>query len=174
MMTTTKRFTPWIAAILWITAAVTLSGVAQTPHEADSGATSGSAPRILLIDETRTFASTMRVGRLAGALRQGGVDLEVRLETFSSSYVDPLAADAAPRESFDLILIVPIGIEDGSVPEVWLLYGSSTGAPARSEIEPLRGLLSAVFEGLAVPLGAAEDLWVACLASLYETQGWLR
>ena len=41
-------------------------------------------------------------------------------------------------------------------------------------IVPLRGLLAAVFDGVAAPVGPADDLWIGCLASLYEAQGWLR
>jgi len=132
--------------------------------------------RVLLIDETRTFASTMRVGALAGILRHAGVDLEVRLENVASSYVDPLADIDAPDVPFDLILIVPIGIEDGMAPEVWLLHSgsASSSSEAQAGIAALRGVLAAVFDGLAEPVGVLDDLWVGLLASQYAMEGWLR
>ena len=134
------------------------------------------APRVLLIDETRTFASTMRVGALAGALRQAGVDLEVRLEPVASSFIDPLAGVTNSADPFDLILVVPVGIEDGSLDAVWLLRRST--APDTAEvlgaIEPLRYLLSAVFEGVASPVGIRDDFWLDALAASYESRGWLR
>ena len=168
-----KRRTRYLLIAIGLMAVVGLAGVAQTSPLADADP---AAPRVLLIDETRTFTSTMRVGALAGALRQGGVTLDVRLETVSTSYVDPLADSAAPDEPFDLILIVPIGSEDGSVSEVWLLASNAAteSAEALDRIALLRGLLSAVFEGVAVPSGATDDLWIAGLAAVYETQGWLR
>jgi len=168
-----NRWTRQSLTIVLAIAVLGIAGFAQTAPDADEIA---PLARVLLIDETRTFASTMRVGALAGALRQGGVDLEVRLEPVPTSYVDPLAEASSPDASFDLILIVPIGIEDGSVGEVWLLHGSSLWASpgALESLAPLRGLLAAVFDGIAVPVGPGDDLWIACLASLYESQGWLR
>ena len=88
----------------------------------------------------------------------------------------PRRCASAPVDPFDLILIVPIGIEDGSAPEVWLLHGAATATSpdALARIEPLHGLLGAVFDGLARPVGVFDDLWVAGLAAQYEMKGWLR
>jgi len=133
-------------------------------------------PHVLLVDETQTFAATLRVGAVAGALRQAGTELEVRLETVSSSYVDPLVGLEVLDDPFDLVLIVPVGIEDGSVPEIWLLCGSSITASdnALLRVELLHGLSQAAFAGLASPVGISDDLWLAGLAAEYEVRGWLR
>jgi len=157
-------------------AVVAVLGVAGFAQQAATTAPETLAARVLLIDESRTFATTMRVGALAGILRDVGVDLEVRLESVSTSYVDPLAEAVVPDEPFDLILIVPAGIDDGTVHEVWLLYShrTATSPEALSVLEPLHALLGAVFDGIGTPADVAEDLWVGLLASYYEMRGWLR
>ena len=165
--------TAWIALAIVAVLGLGIAGFAQSAATNDPSA---AIARVLLIDETRTFAATMRVGALAGALRQAGVDLEVRLETVPTSYIDPLAEADAPDEPFDLVLLIPMGIEDGSAREVWMLYSRATAMSADSHatLEPLRALLAAVFDGVASPVGVADDLWVAGLASLYEARKWLR
>jgi len=172
-MTTSVRPAATTAAILSILLLIGVAGIAQAPAAVEAP---DAPPHVLLIDETRTFAATMRVGALAGALRQAGVELDVRLDAVPWSYADPLADITVPDEPYDLILIVPVGIDDESVREVWLLRGSSLWASseALARIAPLRELLAAVFDGVARPVGVFDDLWVAALASLYETQGWLR
>lgn len=163
-----------LTALLLAVLAIGLASLAQDGPASELA--SASAPRALLIDETRTFASTMRVGALAGALRQAGVDLDVRLETVASSFADPLAGLANSADAFDLILVVPAGIEDGSVDDVWLLRKSTIPdtPDVQSRIEPLRHLLAAVFEGIASPTGVRDDLWLDALAASYEMRGWLR
>lgn len=168
-----NRQTRQLLTLLIAIAVLGVAGFAQQVPNAD-----GATPlaRVLLIDETRTFASTMRVGALAGALRQAGVELDVRLDAVPWSYADPLADAEPPEEPYDLTLIVSVGIDDGTVREVWLLRGSSlwASAEARATIAPLRELLAAVFDSVASPVGIFDDLWIAALASLYEMQGWLR
>jgi len=165
-----------IMTTLLAVAVLSVAGIPQIVTPAVEGL---PMPRTLLIDETRTFASTMRVGALAGVLRQAGVDLEVRLDAVLTTYVDPLDGAGSPDAPFDLILIVPVGIEVGTVGtvgEVWMLYGHAAAASddAQARLEPLRDLLAVVFEGIAAPVGVLDDLWVAGLASLYEAEGWLR
>ena len=165
-----------IRRCLMVLLAIAALGIAGLAQSVPAFETATIDARVLLVDETRTFASTMRVGALAGILRQAGVDLEVRLENAASSYVDPLANIDTPDVPFDLILIVPIGIENGMAPEVWLLHsGPASASPeAQAGIAALRGVLAAVFDGLAEPVGVLDDLWVGLLASQYAMEGWLR
>jgi len=160
-------------SVLIAVAVLTATGFAQSAPGPGEGEI---FEHVLIVDETQTFASTMRVGALAGFLRQGGADLEVRFETVPTSYVNPLEGLAEPEEPFDLILIIPIGVDDGSVPEIWLLRPSALAQSdaVLAQIDPLCALLSAVFEGVAHPVDILDDLWVAVHAALYEIQGWLR
>jgi len=132
--------------------------------------------RLLLVDETKTFTSTMRVGALAGILRKTGmVDVTVRLVDVESSYGDPLAGLAAAAEPYDIILIIPKGIDDGSVAQVWLVTRSfEQASPEGVGLAALSGIIDQIFQGLAIAIDVSEDLWPAGYAALYLRQGWLR
>ncbi len=132
--------------------------------------------RLLLVDETKTFASTMRVGALAGILRKTGmVDVIVRLVDVESSYGDPLAGLTAAEEPYDIILIIPKGIDDGSVAQVWLVTRSfEQGSPEGVGLAALSGIIDLVFQGFATAIDVSEDLWPAAYAALYLRQGWLK
>ena len=147
-------------------------GTGQTTGPSDMA---GGA-RLLLVDETKTFASTMRVGALAGILRKTGmVDVTVRLVDIESSYGDPLAGLATAEEPYDIILIVPKGIDDGSVVQIWLVTRFfEEGSPEDVSLAALSGIIDQIFQGLATAIDVSEDLWPAGYAALYLQQGWLR
>jgi|AntAceMinimDraft_16_1070373.scaffolds.fasta_scaffold46112_2 hypothetical protein len=132
--------------------------------------------RLLLVDETKTFASTMRVGALAGILNKTGmVDLSVKMIDVDSSYADPLAGLDTPEQPYDLVLIIPRGIDDASIAQIWLVseyYESSTSQYAL--LAGLSGIVDQVFQGLATATDVSEDLWPAGYGALYREQGWLR
>ncbi len=132
--------------------------------------------RLLLVDETRTFASTMRVGALAGILKKTGmVDLSVKMIDVDSSYVDPLVGLVPPEQPYDLVLIIPKGIDDGSISQIWLVseyYASST--PQYALLVGLSRIVDQVFQGIAKATDVSEDLWPAGYAALYQEEGWLR
>jgi len=132
--------------------------------------------RLLLVDETKTFASTMRVGALAGILNKTGmVDLSVKMIDVVSSYADPLAGLDTPEQPYDLVLIIPKGIDDASISQIWLVseyYESST--PQYALLVGLSGIVDQVFQGLATATDVSEDLWPAGYGALYRAQGWLR
>ncbi|MEA1871701.1 MAG: hypothetical protein U9N00_05875 [Candidatus Bipolaricaulota bacterium] len=147
-------------------------GMAQTAGASDMA---GGA-RLLLVDETKTFASTMRVGALAGILRKTGmVDVTVMLVDVESSYGDPLAGLATAEEPYDIILIIPKGIDDGSVEQIWLVTRFfAEGSPEEVGLAALAGIIDQIFQGLAIAIDVSEDLWPAGYAALYLQQGWLR
>ena len=132
--------------------------------------------RLLLVDETKTFASTMRVGALAGVLNKTGmVDLTVKMVDVDSSYADPLAGLEVSEQPYDLVLIIPKGIDDASISQIWLVseyYETST--PQYALLAGLSGIVDQVFQGLATATDVSEDLWPAGYGALYREQGWLR
>jgi len=82
------------------------------------------AVRVLLIDETKTFTSTMKVAGTIGALRQMGLfDVSVRLANVDTDYSDPLAGiTPEPDQSpFDLVLILPRGLDTKANVSIWLV-----------------------------------------------------
>jgi len=133
--------------------------------------------RVLLVDCTTTLESTLRVGGLAGGIRQSGLaELTVLFSDAASPYDDPLAGRPLPGAPFDLILVVPRGVGDGTASVVWLLVaGNPEGSPTASSALKLLGAgMSLVFGSNVSGAGPLDDLWAALTASLYVAEGWLR
>jgi len=135
--------------------------------------------RLLLIDETKTFASTMRVAALAKTIREfegAPLELTVRLADVGSSYEDPLGGHPiAEQAPFHVIIIIPRGIDDTSIHQIWLLttLSSSPPTPEWEGVKLLGLLIDAVFDGIATAANPMQDLWPAMLATGYAAQGWL-
>ena len=135
--------------------------------------------RVLVVDETKTFNSTMRVAGLVGALRQVGMfDVGVALADVASSYDDPLVdrspgADEAP---YDLIIILPRGLDDGSATQIWIVSAGIGSLPAAvaAGLDLLSGVVDQVFAGLGEATDVSEDLRPCLLWSVYSMKGWIR
>jgi len=141
------------------------------------GAACAAEPyRVLLVDGTKTLEATLRVGGLVKAIRQSGLaEVSVAFTDEESPYADPLAGKLAPALPYDIIIIVPRGIGDGTSNVVWLLVGGSPFAsPAASAaLAALGSGMNLVFgEGIR-GLGPLDDLWATLTAALYVTEGWL-
>jgi len=132
--------------------------------------------RLLLVDETKTFSSTMRVGALAGILKKSGAfDVAVEMVDVSSSYADPLAGKSPADTPYDIILIIPRGIDDGSVDQIWLVTRGFGELPpsAVQGIKMLSALIDKVFAGLAHATDVTQDLFPGFFSALYVKEGWL-
>jgi hypothetical protein len=132
--------------------------------------------RVLLVDETKTFASTMRVAGLVKGLRLvGPFDVEVVLADVASSYDDPLSGKAA-SEPYDVILVLPRGLDDGSVRQIWIVTAGLDDLPAgvAGALDVLSGIIDQVFAGIGEAIDVSEDLWPGLLWSVYATEGWIR
>ena len=138
-----------------------------------------SPARLLLVDQTKTFASTMRVAALAKTLREfdaAPLELTVRLTETTSPYGNPLEdAPLPPEAPFHMIIIIPRGIDDGTADRIWLIttLASSPPSPEWEGVELLGLLIDTIFEGVAAAVDPMEDLWPAMLAAGYAAQGWL-
>jgi hypothetical protein len=144
---------------------------------ADGDAPSGPLYRVLVIDGTKTLMSTMRVVGLAGGIRQSGVaDVTMILADDLGPFDDPLRDRPRPDVPFDLILIVPRGIDDGAASRIWILVaGNPRENPlAAQAIGLLRAGIDRAFAGAASAVGPLDDLWAALTASFYVLEGWLQ
>jgi len=157
-----------MAAIVFLIAVA----VAAAPAVAQAGIA------VLIVDETKTFASTMRVAALVGGLRAAGpFEVSYRVADVDSIWDDPLAgippSDDAP---YDLIVIVSRGIDDGTSDWVWILSDglSSLPPPVRSGIEMIGILVDRVFGGEVRTLKVYDDFILPFLSALYVNEGWLR
>jgi hypothetical protein len=153
-----------------IVAALTASAASQAAPE---------AVRLLVVDETKTFASTLRVTGLVKALKGVGLyEIDVEVADVVSSYDDPLDGlnpDPA-SESYDLMLIIPRGLDDGSVATIWIVSDGllQLAAHVRAGVELLSALVDQVFTGIGRAVDVYEDLFPGFFWALYVNQGWMR
>jgi len=159
-----KRVTwmSWVAASLLVLSAL--------------GASAASY-RVLIVDGTTTLEASLRVGALAGAIRQSGLaDVGAVFSSTESPFDDPLEGRSVPATPYDLVMIIPRGIGDGTWNVVWLLVAGNPAAdPAVSmALTILGGGMSLAFGEGVRAAGPLDDLWATLSASLYVSQGWLR
>jgi len=136
------------------------------------------AVRVLLIDETKTFTSTMKVAGTIGALRQMGLfDVSVRLANVDTDYSDPLAGiTPEPDQSpFDLVLILPRGLDTKANVSIWLVSdGFDALSPfIRGAVDLISTVVDQVFAGSGQTIDVTEDLWPGFLWVAYVSKGWI-
>jgi len=158
-------------------AALSLTILCAAVGEASVEEPAAAPFRVLLVDGTKTLTSTMRVVALAeGIRRSGGVDVAMMLADDLGPFDDPLAGRPLPDVPYDLMIVVPRGVDDGTASRIWILIAGDLRAnPIVAEaIELLRGGINRAFAGIAEAVGPLDDLWAALMASLYVREGWLR
>jgi len=167
----------WTACLVFLCASVASSVVLADSAQAHASV-SQPTPRLLLLDCTKTFASTMRVGGLAAFLRaSGAVDVTVQFGDAAGMYDIPVVQeDVSSAEPFDVIVIIPRGIDDGSAGYIWIVSNilPNSSPDEWAQIVVLRTVLGEAFTGLAQAADPTVDLWAGFTASLYTAQGWLR
>ena len=137
------------------------------------------AIRLLLIDETKTFTSTMKVAGTIGALRQMGLfDVSVRLADVESDYDDPLdGMDPEPEQDpFDLILVLPPGLDTKTNVSIWLVSNrlDSLSPFVRGGVDLVSKVVDEVFTGSGKTLDVSEDLWPGFLWAVHVSKGWIQ
>ena len=135
--------------------------------------------RILVVDETKTFTSTMKVAGTIGALRQMGLfDVSVRLADVDTDYDDPLAGTVPePNQDFyDLILILPRGLDTKANVSIWLVSnGFDSLSPfVRNAVDLVSNVVDQVFAGSGKTIDVSEDLWPGFLWAAYVSKGWIQ
>jgi len=137
-----------------------------------------STIRVLLIDETKTFTSTMKVAGTIGALRQMGLfDVSVRLADVDTDYADPLAgiAPESDQEPFDFILILPRGLDTKTGVSIWLVSDGFNvlSSFARGAVDLVSTVVDQVFAGSGQTIDVSEDLWPGFLQAAYVLKEWM-
>ena len=135
--------------------------------------------RILVVDETKTFLSTMRVAGVVGALKQmPGFEIDVRFADAASKLADPLAGELPPEDSkpYDIVAIIPRGIDDASIPWIWIVSGWVPALPPQTQVGVaiLSQVIDQVFAGVATGIDVTEDFYPNILWSEYVVKGWIR
>lgn len=133
--------------------------------------------RVLVVDGTKTFAATMRVAGLVGALRQIPIfEVGVVLSTAHSDWDDPLAGQVNKESPYDVVVVLPRSLDAGSAEAIWIV---SRGFGAMEEdVRPAIGVVIEVTNRVFAGAGAAktvnDDLFPALLWGLYVSKGWMR
>ncbi len=132
---------------------------------------------LLVVDETQTLQASLMVQAFAKALQDTGLfDLEAKFVTVQSSYDDPLGVNSTDKQ-YELIVIVPRGIEDGSVPQIWLItkpIGPQTRPELLAAIELIRQRVAQGSSGLFKALTVMDDGALGIFSSVFERHGWLK
>ena len=134
--------------------------------------------RILVVDETKTFTSTMKVAGTIGALRQIGLfEVSVQLADVETDYDDPLAGTTPEpdQDPFDLILILPRGLDTKPDVGIWLVSnGFNSLSPfVRNAVDLVSNVVGQVFAGSGQTIDVSEDLWPGFLWATYVSKGWM-
>ena len=175
---TSRRVMLLSCSLLCLVAAISVAQGAASGQHAPSLSSEDAQLRLLLIDGTRTFASTARVGALAGALKTATPHtLDVVFASGDGMYGIPaLDTRDASSERFDAIVLIPRGLDDASADSIWIITNIQpvSGSEAWSQIAMLSGIVDQVFAGLATAVDSTDDLWVDLAAFYLTTEGWLR
>ena len=164
----------WRLGMILVTAVLGLGILVNAQPKA-----AGEAVRLLIVDETKTFLSTMRVGGLVGVLKGSGLfRVDVIFADVESSWDDPLAGKGPDPdlEPYDLVLLIPRGIDDGSIDWICSLSGDPRLLPTRvsAGIEFIAEVVGQVFEGSVRPIGVHDDLLLDLFYEVYLMKGWIR
>ncbi|MBE0635075.1 hypothetical protein IH601_03670 [Candidatus Bipolaricaulota bacterium] len=135
--------------------------------------------RLLLIDETKTFTSTMKVAGTIGALRGMGLfEVSVRLAEVADDYADPLTGidPNEDHEPYDLVLILPRGLDTKSNVSIWLVsdWLTSLSPFVRGAIDLVSTVVDQVFAGSGQTIDVSEYLWPDFLWADYAKKGWVQ
>jgi hypothetical protein len=131
--------------------------------------------RLLLVDETKTLENSMRVQVLASlAKKTGQFELSARFADVVSSFDHPLAGKR-PDAAYDVVVVFPKGLDDGTVNQVWILtrpIDRDMRPEVKTALAILHGLGQKVFPG--VPFAdVTQDLIPGYFAALLIQEGWL-
>jgi hypothetical protein len=164
---TTKR-SGFALLLVGLIVTVSLAGTADP--------STAPALRILVVDGTKTLASSMRVIALAEGIQKSGADVKMILAEGLGPFDAPLRNQSPPATPYNVILIFPRGLDEGTASRIWILSaGDPRERPAVAQVvATLRQGIDRAFSGIAAGVGPLDDLWAAFTASLYVREGWLR
>ena len=129
---------------------------------------------LLIVDQTRGFAASLQVNRLAAELRQtGAFDTEVVFEADGSSFDLALGPNRTPRR-YEIVLVIPRDGDLQRLRQIWIASCPlhQVEPSIRSGVERIQ----AIVDGQRGPLQAlsvADDALPGWLATSLERTGWL-
>lgn len=141
------------------------------------GSAQSSKVDLLLVDETQTLQASLMVQIYARALQESGLfNFEAKIVQVKSSYDDPLGVNSTDKK-YELIVIVPRGIEDGSVLSIWLItkpIGPQTRPELLQALQLIRERIAQGSGGLLKALTVMDDGALGIFSTVFEHHGWLK
>ncbi|MCR4404154.1 MAG: hypothetical protein NUW06_02485 [Candidatus Acetothermia bacterium] len=131
--------------------------------------------KLLVVDETRSFAASMAVELFARAVRRTGLfDLAARSVSVASSFDDPLRGQR-PDRRYDIIVIVPRGVEDGTVNQVWIATRPfpEISLELRQAVALIKGIVNSGAQGRLRAVDVTDDALPGIFATIFIREGWL-
>jgi len=133
---------------------------------------------LLLVVEVRTFQGLILTEVLARALQATGLfSVEPKFVEVSSSFDDPLGPNPDRSRQYDIVLVVPLGLEDGSLRQLWIASrppGPKTRPEVVRGVQLIKELVQRGSQGRVEAVGVTDDLAPALLAAVFLRNGWLR
>lgn len=132
---------------------------------------------LLIVDETRTFQASLLVNLLAAALHKTELfDIEAKFVEVASSFDDPLGVNSTAKR-YELILVVPRGIEQGLLSQIWIAtcpLNHGTRPEIHQGVQTIKILVAEGSKERVRALGVNDDALPGYFARLFELHGWLR
>lgn len=131
--------------------------------------------QLLLVDETRSFTASMAVELFARALKRTGLfDLSAKAVEVDSSFADPLQG-REPDRRYDIIIIVPRGVEDGTVAQIWVVTRPfpEVSEGLRRAVALIKEIVNSGSQGRLRAVDVTEDAIPGIFATLFIREGWL-
>jgi len=154
----------FLAVVLFLTASVAATAEDVPPRV-----------RLLLVDETKTLENSMRVQVLASvAKKTGQFELSATIVDVVSSFDHPLTGQR-PHTAYDVIVVLPKGLDDDTLNQVWILtrpIDRDMRPEVKTAIAILHGLGQKVFPGISFT-DVTQDLIPGYFAALLIREGWL-
>jgi len=139
----------------------------------------GEQFKLLVVDETESIESSMRVQGFVGALKQRP-EVEIITRMFKPDEPTDNPIEKTENLEVDAVLIFPHTIDTGMVNQVWIVTRPYSAIPveARKEtanmMEQLKDGIEQAFSGKVNAVGVDDDVIPAYFSTLFLREGVLR
>jgi hypothetical protein len=131
---------------------------------------------VLIVNETHSPLLSGQAHLMATALAAvGGFTVDLKDITVRSSFVDPLGPNTG-KTQYELIFMAPVGLEDGTVRQVWLVtcpITTATRPELVKSLQMIQSLVNTAGKGQVAAVTVQDDLVVMLFSRIFQMDGWL-
>ncbi len=133
---------------------------------------------VLIVIEVQSPQLVGLATLFSAALRNSGLfaTVDEKSVTVSRSGEDPLGKNTTGVQ-YDLIIILPIGVEQGVLTQIWLVTCPITTATPQellAGLQFIQELVATGTQGQIQAAGVQDDLIPGLFSTLFQRNGWLR